>query len=160
MRMQRKDLAVLSAVVCAAAIPLLVATLALGQSGGILVQNFQCTDPIDNNFCQMNIENPCAKVPGPCFDWTRWFSNVIDCDEDANLRVASGANGNSNGGYWYGCQGGTIPGSTCQYGYSVCGTVDTYSGANCQVATYCGNVNMSACNGSCAVGCAGGTVKK
>jgi hypothetical protein len=70
--------------------------------------------------------------------------------------VASGANGVKNGTDWTGCQAGSVPGYDCTMSEAECGTIDTYWGASCEEASFCGNVAMQACIGSTPYDCPGG----
>jgi len=153
MRVKPKD----RVVIVALAVLHFSAILALTQRGfaqptATLSQAAPCTDSVDSDFCQKGGPNPCVEVPQNCFDYFRWFSNIIDCVDIPGTTVASGSTGNANVG-WTVCQGGYIPGSTCSRALAVCGNIETYNGANCQDATYCGQVDMQACIGSSAVDC-------
>ncbi len=124
----------------------------LGQPA-ILAQPGNCTSPVGTNFCQLATPNPCAEVPLRCFDYFRWFSNVIDCLNIPGSTVASASTGLIDNAPWTGCQGGAVPGSSCEMALASCGTISTYAGANCQVATFCGTVTMEACLGQSPVDC-------
>jgi len=135
--------------------------LALARAGfaQTLVQNFPCTSPNqgDTQYCTMYQVNPCGRVPNNCFAFGRWFSEdpPVGCPDDPGQTTASG-DGTVANGTWTGCSTGYVPSSSCQMSEQVCGTLNTYWGANCQQATFCGNVNMLACEGAAYVSCPGG----
>lgn len=139
--------------VCTVAIVLFCAAQGSGQA--ILQQiGFGCTDPVGNMYCQMDGINPCNAVPQQCFDYFRWFTNAVQCVNFPGQNVASGAALNTNGDDWSTCMGGSIPGSTCHNTEQKCGTMRAYAGVNCQVATYCGDLDMEACLGTSGYNCA------
>jgi len=140
----------------ATAMAFLLTILALARPGfaqATLAQFGGCLSPPYSDYSTADTTNPCTAVPDDCFDYHHWFDNVLPCASDPALTVASASNGTINGNSWTMCNSGSVPGYNCTKSGLDCGTIQTYSGANCQEATGCGQVTMTACIGSTPYDC-------
>ncbi len=116
------------------------------SQSAVLAEANGCTTPTDSQYCTANANNPCGAVPQGCFDYFRWFTNVLQCDDIPGKTVASGMNAVPSPGSWSVCQGGSTPGYSCIKEEMNCGSMEIYAGA-CGPDTFCGDAIMEACMG-------------
>lgn len=156
MRNKMMTLAVYSTI----AVAFLGTILAIGRTGyaqATLAQAGGCPNLPYSQYCTQGTPNPCNQVPGACFDYLRWFSNPVplSCANTPGKNVTTGSDGAENGNSWSACQPGSTPGYNCTNTEAACGTFDTYWGAACEQATFCGNETMQACIGTTPYDCEG-----